>query len=65
MARPDSERLILCKRIVNSPLYGSQVFDSTFTFESGENHNSVTLAKGLSLPIMQIGSVVVISFPSA
>lgn len=58
-------QLIFCKRVLNSPLCGSEVFDSTFTFESGENRNSVTLAKGLSLPIVQIGSVVVISVPSA
>lgn len=58
-------QLIFCKRVLNSPLCGSEVFDSTFTFESGENRNSVTLAKGLSLPIVQIGSVLVISFPSA
>lgn len=30
-------QLIFCKRVLNSPLCGSEVFDSTFTFESGEN----------------------------
>lgn len=28
-------QLIFCKRVLNSPLCGSEVFDSTFTFESG------------------------------
>ena len=41
---------------MNSPLGGSEVFDSTFTFESGENQNSVTLAKGLSLAQVHRGT---------
>jgi hypothetical protein len=55
-----SERLIFRKRIVDSPMRGSEFFETTVNLRSDEIQDSITRTNGRSLPIKPTGKVIVV-----